>query len=289
MLRGARLGIALTLAPAGCSLVTQSPPQVDVANVALTSIGLFNQSFLVTLCVTNQNHTSVAFRRVMFMITVADAPLADGATESAVAVPALSSVLVPVAAQTTIRNSPGQLLSTLETGAVAYRLSGVVHLASLPSGVPFSRAGPHRTMIHTPVQTYVSPDGASRHRPRSSPRGRPEGQKAHDRAIERETAAQAAEQWDALGNTCFDQRESHSITILIIRLILKMQLDIVTTWMNVGSYLRQQHAVDHLRSINAAHNARRQRVLDGKHLIRSSQNAPKRNLTSAPTVSAKTI
>ena len=32
-------------------------------------------------------------------------------------------------------------MSTLETGTIAYRLTGVVQLTSLPFGVPFSRAG----------------------------------------------------------------------------------------------------------------------------------------------------
>ena len=133
--------MGLVTALAGCALVTQNPPQVDVATVALTSIGLFNQNFLVTLCVTNLNPTQIAFNRVTCQIAVANAPLAEGATESAVAIPALASVLVPLAAQTTTRNLPGQLMSTLETGTIAYRLTGVVQLTSLPFGVPFSRAG----------------------------------------------------------------------------------------------------------------------------------------------------
>ena len=133
------MGLATLVA--GCTLVTQSPPQVDVANVALTGIGLFNQRLLVTLCVTNPNRTPLAFERVTFKIAVADAPLADGVTQSAVAVPALASVLVPVAVETTIRDLPSQFVSTLQTGSIAYRLSGVVQLTSLPFGLPFSRAG----------------------------------------------------------------------------------------------------------------------------------------------------
>ena len=134
-------GMGLVTALAGCALVNQNPPQVDVANVTLTGIGLFNQSFLVELCVTNPNRIPIAFNRVTFRIAVADAPLADGVTETAVAIPALASVLVPLAAQTTVRNVPGQLMSTLETGTIRYRLTGVVQLTSLPFGVPFSRAG----------------------------------------------------------------------------------------------------------------------------------------------------
>ena len=95
----------------------------------------------MTLCVTNPNPTQIAFNRVAFQIAVANAPLAEGATESAVAIPALASVLVPLAAQRITGNLPGQLMSTLKTGTIAYRLTGVVQLTSLPFGVPFSRAG----------------------------------------------------------------------------------------------------------------------------------------------------
>ena len=83
---GSSLGMGLTSALTGCALLAQSPPQVDVANVALTGIGLFNQSLSVTLCVTNPNRAPIAFDRVTFRIAVADAPLADGVTESAVAI-----------------------------------------------------------------------------------------------------------------------------------------------------------------------------------------------------------
>jgi hypothetical protein len=48
---------------------------------------------------------------------------------------------VPVAAHTTVRDLPAQLLSTMETGAVTYRLSGVERLESMPFSLPFSRAG----------------------------------------------------------------------------------------------------------------------------------------------------
>jgi LEA14-like dessication related protein len=137
-----RLGSSLfASALAGCAFLTQIPPQVAVADVALTGIGLFNQSLSVTLCVTNPNRAPIVFDRVTFRIAVAGAPLADGVTESAVAIPALASVLVPIAVETTIRNLAGQLMSTLETGSIVYRLSGVVQVAGLPFGVPFSREG----------------------------------------------------------------------------------------------------------------------------------------------------
>jgi LEA14-like dessication related protein len=138
---GSSLGMGLTTALAGCAVLTQSPPQVAVANVALTGIGLFNQSLSVTLCVTNPNRAPIAFDRVTFRIAVANAPLAEGATVSTVAIPALTSVPVPIAIESTIRNLAFQLGSTLETGSIAYRLSGVVQLTNLPFGVPFSREG----------------------------------------------------------------------------------------------------------------------------------------------------
>ena len=135
------LGVSLVTAVAGCSLLTQTPPQVDVSAVAITAFAFLEQSLTVTLCVTNPNASQMVFQRVTFRLDVAGAPLADGATESGVAVPALASVLVPIAVETTTRNLADQLMSTVKAGSVTYRLDGVVHIVGLPFGIPFDRQG----------------------------------------------------------------------------------------------------------------------------------------------------
>lgn len=55
--------------------------------------------------------------------------------------PPQSSVLVPFAVVSTVRNAVPQLLGVLGTGAVEYRVHGSIVLDPLGLAVPFSRSG----------------------------------------------------------------------------------------------------------------------------------------------------
>ncbi len=126
----------------GCTLIGATRPQIEVASVELRRIGLLEQSLRVGLCAFNPNDQDFAFRRIIVALDVADAPLAEGITETAVLLPPHQSVLIPFDVATTTRNIPPQLLSTLLAGAVEYRLHGSVQLAgSLGITIPFSRQG----------------------------------------------------------------------------------------------------------------------------------------------------
>ncbi len=126
----------------GCALLGAGRPQIEVASVELRRIGLLDQSLRLGLCAYNPNDQAFAFRRIDVALDVADMPLAEGVTDSAVLLPPHQSVLVPFDVATTTRNVPSQLLGTLVTGAVEYRLHGTVQLAgSLGISLPFSREG----------------------------------------------------------------------------------------------------------------------------------------------------
>ncbi len=139
--RACGLGL-LALANGGCTLLTASPPQVQVQSVQLQGLGLLDQALAVTLCVTNTNDAALGFRRVTTALDVAGLPLATGAAEVAVQLPAHAATLVPFAVTTTVRNLGPQLLAVLQSGSVAYRLHGTVQLEGvLPITVPYGRAG----------------------------------------------------------------------------------------------------------------------------------------------------
>ena len=127
---------------AGCALATATPPEVEVAAVELRGLGLLDQALGVTLCVSNPNDTELAFRRVTVALEVAGSPLAESASETRVRLPPRSSVLVPFAVATTVRNIGPQLLDIVSTGGVEYRVRGRVQLdGALPVTLPFSRGG----------------------------------------------------------------------------------------------------------------------------------------------------
>ena len=148
---------------AGCALITAAPPGVEVAAVELRALGLLDQALGVTLCVTNPNRTELSFRRVSVAVDVGDAPLAAGASDAAVLLPPLTSVLVPFAVTTTVRNLGPQLLAVARSGAVEYRLSGTVTLAgSLPLDLPFSRRGRLDLLTAAPAVLAEAPSPSTR-------------------------------------------------------------------------------------------------------------------------------
>lgn len=132
---------AALLAPV-CTLLTATPPEVEVTGVELRGIGPLEQLLAVTLCVTNPNSAALEFRRITVAMDAAGAPLAEGASDSAVRLPPQSSVTVPFTVVMTVRNLGPQMLAVVRTGGVNYRLHGTVSLTgSLALTLPFSRSG----------------------------------------------------------------------------------------------------------------------------------------------------
>jgi len=111
-------------------------------SVELRRVGLLDQSLRVELCASNPNEQDFAFRQIAVALDVADEPLAEGVSDSAVLLLPHQSVLVPFEVATTTRNIAPQLLAILVAGAVEYRVHGSVQLAgSLGITVPFSHQG----------------------------------------------------------------------------------------------------------------------------------------------------
>ena len=135
------LTLMLAALCAGCTLLTATPPEVEVAAVELRGAALLEQSLGVTLCVTNPNPDALAFRRIRVALDAAGSPLLEGVSEVPVVLPPRSSTLVPFTVVSTVRNLGPQLLSVVRSGALDYRLRGSVTLDSPGITVPFSRSG----------------------------------------------------------------------------------------------------------------------------------------------------
>lgn len=159
--------IAVVLAPSliatGCTLLTATPPTVEVQAIELRSVGILDQTLGVTLCVSNPNDSALDFRLVAVALDVADAPLASGNTESGVALPPHASILVPFQVVTTVRNIGPQLLGILRTGQVGYRVHGTVQLAgAFAITLPFSRNGHFDVASTGSSMTDVAAPGVTR-------------------------------------------------------------------------------------------------------------------------------
>ena len=159
--------LAVALLGTGCTLLTATPPQVEVQRVELRDGSLLDQVLAVSLCVTNPNDAELAFRRVAVAVDVSGTPLADSASDSAVRLPPRSSVLVPFTVVATTRNLGPQLLGVLRTGGVDYRMHGTVQLGVWG-------ATERKTYARAASSASV-PDAAGFRRGRSSPRATASG------------------------------------------------------------------------------------------------------------------
>lgn len=124
-----------------CAMLSATSPTIAVADIRLTGIGLLEQSVLLTLCVTNPNHTELDFERVHFVLNVSGSAIARGTSEIPTRLPPTASTMVPIAITTTDRNLRSQILSTLQTGSIAFSLDGRVTLACVPFPISFNKAG----------------------------------------------------------------------------------------------------------------------------------------------------
>ena len=86
----------------GCAAV--QPPQVDVLQARLSSVGLLDQQLQVQLCISNPNTRGLAFSRLTFNVDVGGERLASAVNESPVTLPPLQSVSLPFSVATTTRN-----------------------------------------------------------------------------------------------------------------------------------------------------------------------------------------
>jgi len=136
------IAFAAPLLGTGCAVLTATPPQVEVQQVAVRGIGLLDQVLAVGLCMTNFNDTELGFRQVMITIDVSGTPVAEGFSETPVRLPPRASILVPFEVVTSTRNLASQLLGIANAGAVDYRLHGSVQLlGKLAVNLPFSHSG----------------------------------------------------------------------------------------------------------------------------------------------------
>ena len=111
-------------------------------DVRLAGLGLTEQQFAVTLCLTNPNPNPMAFSRITAALDVAGLPLAEGGSDVPVTLLPHSSVAVPFTVVATVQNLGPQLAGIFRDRGLEYRLHGTVTLAGgLAFTVPYSKAG----------------------------------------------------------------------------------------------------------------------------------------------------
>ncbi|MGE5319767.1 MAG: LEA type 2 family protein [Hyphomicrobiaceae bacterium] len=119
-------------------------PKVSVAEVAIKSLGLYEQHFEVGLRVSNPNDFGLTVEALEFELEVNGRPFASGLSQASTRIAATSSALLRIDAVTQSKDLIRQIESlspeTLKAG-VPYRIRGRLRTDRSPNWMPFEHGG----------------------------------------------------------------------------------------------------------------------------------------------------
>lgn len=128
---------------AGCNTIpTNKPlaPVVEVADVKLVKLGLFEQNLDFTLDVFNPNNFDLPLNTLEFIASSDEQAFANGVGEQAVLLRANESTPVIINVQAQTNRALRNLLSSVLSGenTFAYNVTGFVKLDNWPARIPFN-------------------------------------------------------------------------------------------------------------------------------------------------------
>lgn len=137
------LGLLAILALlSGCAAFLERP-RVNIANVALKEVKLFEQIYLVELRVQNPNDSPLTIGGVTFDLDVNDRSFARGMSGASVTIDRFSSGLIALEAVSPLTSLLRQIAGAQKDGLarVRYRLRGALYLGELNLKLPFDESG----------------------------------------------------------------------------------------------------------------------------------------------------
>jgi len=136
--------ILLALLLPACATPKLVAPELQAAGLALQSVGLFQQEFLVTLRVYNPNTVPLPIENIRYQLDLGGTRFAEGETAVAFTIPSHESRDFDVRLRTDLLSNLQTLNDWLSgsTRALEYRLAGEVSV-DLPfvRPMPFSQSG----------------------------------------------------------------------------------------------------------------------------------------------------
>ncbi|MFA5027363.1 MAG: LEA type 2 family protein [Candidatus Methylomirabilota bacterium] len=137
------LGLLAILALlAGCAAFLERP-RVNIANVTLKEVRLFEQIYALELRVQNPNDSSLVIQAVTFDLEVNDRSFARGLSNQAVTIERFGTGLISLEAVSPLTSLLRQIAGAQKDGLskVRYRLRGAIHLGDLGFKLPFDESG----------------------------------------------------------------------------------------------------------------------------------------------------
>ena len=117
-------------------------PRIDVVNIEVLDLGLFQQRYLLTLNVQNPNNRAIPIRGMSYDLDVAGARFARGVTNKAFELPAYGETEVEVEMTTNLASAAGRARALLEDNleSLDYKLSGKLEVPTF-GAIPFTNTG----------------------------------------------------------------------------------------------------------------------------------------------------
>lgn len=133
--------VALLAACANLAGLSQKP-EVSLAGLKLTQLGLFEQRFSLQLRIQNPNDVDLPIDGLTFEVELNGQPFLKGVSDKAVRVPRFGEAVLEVTATSTLGTALKQLRELQKGGRdrVDYRIAGRFSLTGLGS-IPFERRG----------------------------------------------------------------------------------------------------------------------------------------------------
>lgn len=132
------------LALAGCATLTKpwNTPEVSLAGLRATELGLARQSFIVRLRVRNPNDRTLPIKAMTYRLFLEDNELANGAGELDRQIPAFGEETVEVEVNGNLLALVPQLpILAMKQGDLAWKISGTLTVAGGLITLPYRYSG----------------------------------------------------------------------------------------------------------------------------------------------------
>jgi LEA14-like dessication related protein len=138
--------VLLFLLIGGCAALQPQieRPRLELANIEVKELGLFQQRFLVTLRAQNPNAVALPIRGLTYALDLEGSEFASGATATPFTLPAYGETDVQLELSTSLMRTGQWLFDRLKKGGTTmdYRIRGDIDVARTGVGrIPFENTG----------------------------------------------------------------------------------------------------------------------------------------------------
>ncbi len=128
---------------AACANLFLEPPRINIANLTMKEMKLFEQVYDLELRIQNPNDSDLEVTGLTFDLDVNDKFFGSGLSDQRLTIGRLSSAVIRVEAVTTLVGFARQVLGAATTGLtrVSYRIKGTLFVGTPTTRLPFDDKG----------------------------------------------------------------------------------------------------------------------------------------------------